>query len=339
MYITWCRRSKAIWLICILFLLILSQCKSIHNDPVGDPIVPSDSLVVDLLTPPPSTTGHFNAVRFIESVLYIVGENGLIASGNLISGYNIHYHPYGVTFWDILYANGTVLVFGSFGVIYRKDGDSQWTTVTQDSIAAGLRYRKADVDGANRIWALGDNTFLHYSLDNGLTWQQYFQQNMNQYRAFTAIRFFPGGRGFLTTGTVGFWTTNNGIEWQGIRAINHTVNDILFVSPQEMYLACYGGDILRSLDFGTTWSSVNLSCVENESFYKVVQLGDRTFLAVSGYTDSLESRRGRVWRSKNGLDWWCIHDTNQEIRDITVDSSGLIIICGTNSFLATIRRQ
>ncbi|MCX7834892.1 MAG: hypothetical protein N2450_02325 [bacterium] len=291
------------------------------------------------MNPPEGTSRHLNALKYINNVLYIVGEDGFIAKEIEGNNYTIHYHPQGITFWDITNTGTAILVFGDFGVIYRSTDGEHWITVTEDSIAAGLRYRKAAIDGANRIWAIGENTFLHYSTDDGITWYRANHQNLLRYREFSAIAFYQGGYGYLTTSTVGFWTTNNGIEWLGTRSINYSTNHILFVSHNEMYLACNGGIILRSFDLGSTFQPMNLFNPENEVIFKVVQLHDRTFLAVSAMIDSIGQHKGKVWRSKNGMDWWTIFTYNQEIRDIAIGDYGSIMICGTNGFLASISRS
>lgn len=342
MYSFRCSNCQKVWLKPIIILIIpllFIYCKSVKQNSNDNPIIPTDTLIVQQLDPPNGTSGHFNALRFINGVLYIVGENGLIAKGIPGNEFMLHYHPYGVTFWEILDVRDAILVFGSFGTIYRTTDGVNWVTVTLDSMAFGLCYRKAAIDGANRIWALGENTLIHYSTDNGITWNMVDHHNLIRYRDYTAIAFFPNGRGYLTTSTVGFWTTNNGVSWQGIRGINNSTNHILFLSSSELMLACNSGTILRSYDFGYSFQPANLIDVTQESINKVIQLGDRTFLAVSAYLDSNEQRRGKVWRSINGNDWWSIYQTQEEIRDITLGPDGTILICGTNRFLASIVRN
>jgi len=169
-------------------------------------------------------------------------------------------------------SQGTAIVVGNAGTILRsKDFGFTWTTIQSGT---SLNINGITNDGTNYsadiVYAVGDGGLILKSSDDGVTWTKQVSGttvNLNSVTFFNQEIGIAVGAG----GTI-LRTVNSGINWTKIKGDtgsttnSYSPNNILAedhnssrsnLSQGTAVVVGNAGTILRSTDFGLTWSSVS----------------------------------------------------------------------------------
>lgn len=277
------------------------------------------------------TTQHLNVIRAISNVIYLAGDDGYLYRGDPRFGFQSIELPTNTTVWDILKHGNYTFIFGEEGTIYRSNFGDDWVVKRQGD--PGQQFHHAKIDGNNRIWALGSNVGPYVSADEGENWFVYDQFGGTSVSGFYSIEFFPTARrGYIATGVQAFRTYDNGNLWNGPIAIEAIPNDILFFSADELMMGCSNGTILRSYNFGGSWERANIPALVSERINRIIEVPNDGYVAISAFYINGDERHGRIWQSFDRQNWFLIADIDHEIRDIAVEPTQGIFVCGTDGF-------
>jgi len=263
------------------------------------------------------------------------GEDGLLLRGSP-SRLNAVSIPIQNQIWNFNSVGEHYLGFADNGyVLWSFDGQ------TWDSIRVSpYSFRQSAVGLSGRVWATADNSPGPFvAASPYLSWNHPTISNASN-SSFSAVAFDSSGiYGYITTSTAGYRTMNGGIDWSAAADIASPANDILFLSSNELLMACNGGVILHSTNFGASWDSTNIAASPLEQFNRVIKVSDQMYLAISLYNDTtttINSRRGRIYHSHDKINWTLTSDINHWLHDICYDPTQGAFVCGTESYFAVV---
>lgn len=225
--------------------------------------------------------------------------------------------------------NNTIYVGAAAGGVWKTtDGGSTWSPISDTIAALGISDIKVTMDGSNEVIyiATGDrdhsDTYsvgVLKSTDGGSTWNTTgLDWTQNQYRLINRLLMDPNAPDTLYAATTnGFYqTTDGGTTWS-LKSSNNYI-DIEFQpgNTSQIYGSNTNGQIYRSTNYGTSWSSVLSSggkrtelavTADNSSVvYALVANSSSGLYGIYKSTDSGASF-SQIFSggTKNLLDWSC----------------------------------
>jgi hypothetical protein len=238
-------------------------------------------LAVDAVTP----TGwqflpsHFGGLFY--DVVMVGGDPRRIVA--LASDGSIRRSTDGGLTWSIAYAipTGGRLVFlykvrfadaavgvaiGDTAILRTGDGGASWTTVwrAEDQAIPNQTTLAAEWLDANTVVAVGLGRQWR-STDRGLTWQVFGNADFAalQLGAIGGVRFADANRGVIASPYRMLRTTDGGQTWVELPGAFTTFTDPLYGlvrgNAPGVLVACGGGGLYRSTDFGATWTRTAVS--------------------------------------------------------------------------------
>lgn len=131
------------------------------------------------------------------------------------------------------------------------------------------------------------------------------------------------------TGDGAYLSVNNGLSWVNISPPNGEVLSVVFCG-NILFAGTYGWGVYKSMDYGTTWTSVNTGLPG----YIMAQA-----LAVSGTTVYVGLRGNGVYKTtNNGVNWTAANTgiTTSNVKSLTIEGSNIYAATYDNGVLLSI---
>ncbi|MFK5855931.1 MAG: YCF48-related protein [Bacteroidota bacterium] len=223
----------------------------------------------------PTVSGILNDIFFINN-----------DTGWIVGNYNLVHRTTdgGDTWTNISTANAWVISLQSVsftdglngcavGYIYNldhayilntNDGGLTWTETTPSDHAG---FSKIIFLDSQTGWICGFDGELMKTTDGGNTW---VDKSSVYYQSFNDIHFFDDNKGVLLEGVYMRLTFDAGETWDSIVYIDNTSYQYSITSwaYDELITVGYSGSIVKSLDGGNTWESINKGMTNT-----IIQLG------------------------------------------------------------------
>lgn len=164
---------------------------------------------------------------------------------------------------------------------------------------------------------------IFYSDNNGTTWME--SESVLSGKEITSLVLTSNGYLFVATASDGlFRSTDNGISWQFLGAINSTVKSLTVDLKGRLYVGTYDKGVLRSKDWGETWQQTNFK----ENLFDVNNL----VVSPSGRIYATSGQK-IFFLEDNKDDWQLLATINESINTLVITASGEIYI-GTAGYPA-----
>ncbi len=148
--------------------------------------------------------------------------------------------------------DSTIVAVGEYGTIVRStDLGNDWRKFTHQPIGGEVTLlTSVDVFADKTCIAVGNSGTVARSQDEGKTWQveKLGSELLTKIRCKDNLGIIVGEKGVILQ------TTNNGKNWTRILSgTTNTLNDILIVSPNSIFVVGTNGTLLHSANEGRTW--------------------------------------------------------------------------------------
>jgi photosystem II stability/assembly factor-like uncharacterized protein len=271
-------------------------------------------------------TGTFNDVRFINSSLgYACGtyvtSNGTAVIKTTDGGANWTLAPLGTTNSrnSILALSATeILIAGSSGNIARTtDGGSTWGSV----FAGPSTLQSLARMGTNGVVVCGAQRILYKSTDRGATFAPILATGGAGFTLYSVSMADPlngiavGSNGLNYRTQNGWATVDSNLVSTFTAQVCRTV---IMKSPTEIFVGADQGNILRSSDFGGTWTTI-----ESSTRYYALDFANANSGVAVGW-------RGTVIKTTNGgLTWTELRGLNGfELYDVKMFDASTFYVAG-----------
>jgi len=113
----------------------------------------------------------------------------------------------------------------------------------------------------NHAWAVGHDTTILYSSNNGKTWEKQFE-DIDRQKPLLDVLFINESEGFAIGAYGTYLTTNDGGKTWNDKVIytdeDYHLNKIIQIDEFKLFVVAEGGKAYRSFDAGMNWESLNL---------------------------------------------------------------------------------
>jgi len=190
----------------------------------------------------------------------------------------------------------TVVVVGDNGTILRTiNGGTDWLPVSNPATA---NLHKVQFAGTQTGYAAGDNGTLLKTTDSGASWQilnTNTSENLLSLSVLDANTIFAGGTGGLIIKSV-----DAGVNWLNLNTnLSQDIVDVQILSNNLVYavpwheIGTQNSVLLKTLDGGNTWSSIDLG-------YVIPVTGIHFENENTGYINNCDGVLGQVLYTNDG---------------------------------------
>lgn len=255
-------------------------------------------------------TGNFQDIQFATPLLgWACGTNGggtviqttdggitwtLVSVGNTTTRYSI-----------VAFSTSEVVISGSSGSVVRTtDAGATWGT---SSAGTGTLYSLARV-GVNGLIVTGSSRTIYKSTNRGATFTPVVSTGgagLSLYSVWMAdsLNGFTVGSNGLNYRTLDGWATIDSVQPDAFTA--QVCRTTVAKSATEILVGADQGNILRSTDFGTSWSTVESST----RYYALDFLNASTGVAVGWRGTVIKTTNGgTTWTELRGLNGFELYD-------------------------------
>lgn len=204
---------------------------------------------------------------------------------------------------------------------HTTDGGATWIKQLQSGGITGDIAGISFVD-ANDGWFVSQAGLVYHTTNAGTNWtlQKTLGVSSNRIRFYSSIL----GAAACDNGMVAI-TTNGGAAWTIVpTGVTGSINDLLFVSPTEIWGAVETGKLIHSTDAGTTWTTTTVN--EYSSFFAITK--NNSVLYASG-------EYGIMIKKDLPASTWSVvaNPTDQSANWIAFTSTGTGFAVGQDGFI------
>lgn len=205
--------------------------------------------------------------------------------------------------------------YSGFGIFKSTDDGLNWNRIINGLKNTWISSLKFDSNG--NLYA-GSSNGLHYSSNNGTTWQSIWNTIWLHGESIQDIAFL-GTNTILAATKMSYIqkSTNNGANWELFSSgIANTDIRVIHKTSESLLLAGTNGDgIFRTTNAGTSWTRTS----GYWSTYTIVSEPNGNILASAGASIYRSTDQGATWNSTA-----LVYGGSMPIRKIAVNSSGHI---------------
>ena len=181
----------------------------------------------------------------------------------------------------------------------------------KDNLAPILQDVHFPVDSVG--YAVGWDGGCWKSLDHGENWTEIIIPGQAGGRDFNACYFLNDSTGYIAGGNLSndaiqtiLMTSDGGASWSvQSDGLGPWLQDITFVSEDSGYAVGDGGTMLRTVDGGNQWSTLNLQGnLSSRNYTAISMLNNKLGLAVGGWPDNDSIQT--LLRTTDGGDTWMV---------------------------------
>ncbi len=246
---------------------------------------------------------------------------------------------------DMLISGGDIYVpdLANTGVHKFIPSTSSWARLNNNLPSAGCRSLARGNSGILFAGMLKDSTGLYRSLDSGSTWQNVMNMTLptplygafinkikvdNNNRVYTYIEYTSPG---INVVSQIFRSDDSGATWTNIYTIydtsNLSIDDIDIASDNKLYITLKRGGfeplILQSIDFGATYTSVDIDFFLIHPKYDIVVAPNDTLYALAN--NKVYKYDGTAHWQLLGLGGWDL-DASIYPAELSIDPTGKLYL-------------
>ena len=178
-------------------------------------------------------------------------------------------------------------------ILTTANGGTNWTIATNNSTAPLLRYiNTVDINGANVV-AVGNTGRMFTSSNSGASFTFITSgttKRLNDVKFASADTVFSVGEGVIMK------SVNRGANWTANNTYTASLNQVSCVKSTIYIGTTYNNQILKSVDYGNTYSVINLPFVSTGVIYAVSK---DTILAAGNTGLYVSKNGGQYWEKYN----------------------------------------